>query len=122
MSASPRSVPTELADGLDPTVEVADAYRDAALAQTDLRRATEAFEAVREAFAADPRGMDGWDVLDREIGRAEPKPLKNVLVELRGRLIPRLFALEVERLHAVADPEARATEWLRTYASALRRW
>lgn len=102
----------------------ADAYHEAALANAEMRNATEALEAIRSALLERQDSFRVWDKIDEQIGQAEVNCLQPVLITLRNRFERQLFKSEIARLHEVfrQDPQTGWIDWLRKYAEALSFW
>src|SRR5215510_8828741 len=85
---------------------IADAYRDAALANTNMRSATELLESLRVVVADGTDYHKTWDKLDESIGRTLDKRLRHVLLTLRQNFVAHVTDGEIARLQAgfASDP------------------
>jgi tetratricopeptide (TPR) repeat protein len=102
---------------------IADAYRAAALEGANMRRATDALEAIRSSGSPDAY-FDVWDAIDQQIGLADEAALQRTLIGLRGRFADAVVAYELTRRRRAleADAEAGWRDWLRTFAETLDQW
>lgn len=100
---------------------LADAYYEAALGNVDMQKAAAAFEAIRAAINEKLDYLPVWDALDRQIGKAEGKPLQRALMKLRERFVQRVYETEIARLDKIfrIDPQEGWVKWLTTYSSAF---
>ena len=100
---------------------LADAYYEAALANTDMRKTTEALEAIRTAINEKLDYFPVWDALDRQIGKAEDKLIQQVLIKLRERFAQHVYETEIARLHKIfrKSPQEGWVKWLCDYSAAF---
>jgi tetratricopeptide (TPR) repeat protein len=102
---------------------IADAYREAFLAQADMRSATEALENIRNSTLT-KNPFTVWDEMDRQIGLAENNHFRPVLITLRDRFEEMLYS----KVSNYADEHLKLASgkawitWLQTYVEALSLW
>src|SRR5579864_3131593 len=103
---------------------IAEAYSAAVLANADMRKAMEALEAVRRAFANETDPFKKWDAIDDQIGLADDGDLQGVLANLRERFADRVRSAKVGQVHEAfaAGPEKGWNEWLAVNTEALTHW
>ena len=103
---------------------IADAYHEAALANLNMRSATEVLEALKTSLAQESEYHKAWDKLDEHIGRTLDKRLRQVMMGARDRFAREVIAGEISRLEKISttDPAQGWDEWLRTYVAALVNW
>jgi tetratricopeptide (TPR) repeat protein len=101
----------------------ADAYREAVLADVNMRTFAEALESVRTRLATGNM-FEGWDGIDEQIGNTQDDKLQKQLISFRAAFQSYHRTTEIERLTALfaRDSEAGWTEWLRSYAEGLKYW
>jgi tetratricopeptide (TPR) repeat protein len=109
------------ADGL--TKLFADAYREAVLANIDMRAFAEALEPIRTRLSTGNM-FEACDAIDEQIGNAQDNQLQKQLIGFRAAFESYHQTAEIERLAAsfARDSEAGWTEWLRSYAESLKYW
>jgi tetratricopeptide (TPR) repeat protein len=102
---------------------VADAYRTAVLEGANMRRATDALEAIRNS-APPAKYFDVWKAIDRQIGLADESALRRTLMGFRVRFADAVAVDELARLEGAlaADEDKGWVAWLRCYANALDNW
>jgi tetratricopeptide (TPR) repeat protein len=100
---------------------LADAYYETALADTNMRKTTEALEVIRAAINEKLDYLLVWDALDRQIGKAEDKAVQAALVKLRERFAQDVYKSEIARLHKIfrKSPRQGQLQWLRAFSTAF---
>lgn len=100
------------------------AYCDAALANVNMRAATEVLETLRSRISQAESFYKVWDAFDEQIGLASDEGLQNVLSGLRDRFEQQICSSETNRLWDAfrQDPQAAYQDWLLTYTEALTNW
>lgn len=100
---------------------VADAYREAALAQADMRRVVDVLEPLTTATVdiSDPFVM--WRILDGKVAQATGDLLQKCITTLRTQYVDEVGRLAIERIEKASrrGHAEGSQEWLRTYADAL---
>lgn len=106
------------------TEVIAEAYREAALADADMVATARKFEQVRAWFLTEQDGLKIWSLLEAEIGAAETSSVQPSLISLRAWFKEQLFSQQQQRLSELfeSDPHNGWREWLRTYAEGVAEW
>ena len=103
---------------------VAEAYRNAALRDAEMVRATLILKRARTWLQTEPDALQTWRLLDGEIAAADPASLRSALVSLRDWFTTELFAYEIQLLREAFERDAATgwRQWLRKFAEALAHW
>ena len=103
---------------------VADAYHMAALANADMRAATQALEKSRTAILWGSDIFAAWDTIEAEVGRAEENRLQPALIRLRAQVQQLAVAAEITRLAEAfkRNQDTGWRAWLRSFTDGLTEW
>src|SRR6476661_4635983 len=99
---------------------IADTYKQASLANCDMKNAAESLEKIRYSMLKDDE-FKAWEQIDDQIGRADIHILQSILIIFRNRFEELLYSSFVDKLDKKFkhDAEAAWIEWLQLYAHAL---
>lgn len=102
---------------------IADAYYEAAMAQVNMRNASDALEKIRSSILKD-QVFKILQTLDEQVGKSDTDRLQKILVELRHQFQQYVVKNTIEELHEFFDhnQEDGWKRWIRTYSDLLVNW
>lgn len=105
--------------------DLAEAYREAALAGLDMRRVTEALELLRLSMDKAQSGFSQWEEVDRSLGRNwEEEGLRNLLDKLRRRVRDTFFGQLMQEIENGfgEDPQTGWRRYVEAVVDSLEHW